>query len=155
MEGIVSDVNADVALVFDDSEKLLGLFTDKDYIKVGWIMIHIIFMQGNQDDNLPFIISEYPIHLIEYMHFATLHLHSKTMIIAPDCNGTGNNSIRRRIRHLHRRPSLQLHHSRLKNNLRRSQRHRLSSHRNHDRQQHPSHHFDRQMQSRQHVSRRK
>ncbi|KAL3789916.1 hypothetical protein HJC23_010601 [Cyclotella cryptica] len=34
MEGIVSDVNADVALVFDDSDKLLGLFTDKDYIKI-------------------------------------------------------------------------------------------------------------------------
>jgi CBS domain-containing protein len=34
MEGIVADANADLALVFDDSDKLLGLFTDYDYIKL-------------------------------------------------------------------------------------------------------------------------
>jgi len=33
MGGILGDVNADVALVFE-GEKLLGLFTDSDYIKV-------------------------------------------------------------------------------------------------------------------------
>ena len=34
MEGIVADANADLALVFDDTDKLLGLFTDYDYIKL-------------------------------------------------------------------------------------------------------------------------
>ena len=34
MDGITSG-NVDVALVFDDSSKLLGIFTETDYIKVG------------------------------------------------------------------------------------------------------------------------
>jgi hypothetical protein len=36
MDGI-TDGKVDAALVFDDNERLLGIFTETDYIKVRWV----------------------------------------------------------------------------------------------------------------------